>query len=278
MLIYINNLIINICSLLIFHYSQLNNQQQHYLEFNSHRHRGDQSNISVDISSGYLYTILYAIIINNMESEKFSESYPVFTIPESLYQIVLINKYISIEMMDKVLNHIYDCHQYTIDTENEKSNNKLSIIQVQTFPPKSPSMILLIELFYQPQQGSQLYVRVRDMFRFIFRSSNEIYSWGDINRELEPAKDLLVWPIQSRLINIQPHFGNWYEGARSRDETRCPEHHSNVIMSDVNNDNYLSSKCKCYYRSPYRQNENWSLQNAMIYAAHMFLDKKTTNE
>ena len=111
------------------------------------------------------------------------------------------------------------------------------------------------------------------MFRLIFRSTNQINSWGDIELELDPVKHLLVWPLQATSIDIQPYFGSWYEWAWSHHETRCLVHHSNVVGSDVNKDNHLLSTCNCYEQSPYRQHEKWSLQNAMIYAAHVFLDK-----
>ncbi|CAF1205543.1 unnamed protein product [Rotaria sordida] len=71
----------------------------------------------------------------------------------------------STEVMDKVLNHINDCYQYSVDTESEISNHELSIIQFHTIPRTLPSQVLIIELSQLPNRDSHL-------------SRNEIYSWG----------------------------------------------------------------------------------------------------
>ncbi|CAF5044033.1 unnamed protein product, partial [Rotaria sp. Silwood1] len=44
----------------------------------------------------------------------------------------------------------------------------------------------------------------------------------------------------------------------------------------VTTQNYSLSRCICHERSPYRPGEKWALQKALIYAAHMFIDKSST--
>ena len=88
----------------------------------------------------------------NMGTQTPNRIYPAFTIPESFYQIILVNNHMSMEVMDEILDHIYECHQFSVDTESEMSNNKLSIIQIHTIPPQLPSMVLLVELFHLPHQ------------------------------------------------------------------------------------------------------------------------------
>ncbi|CAF4229901.1 unnamed protein product, partial [Rotaria sordida] len=119
--------------------------------------------------------------------------YSTFHVHSSDYEVILINRYMSMEVMDKVLNHINDCYQYSVDTESERSNHELSIIQFHTIPCTLPSQVLIIELSQLPNRESHL-------------SHNEIYSWGDMNLELESANYLFAWPITSELINLQPHF------------------------------------------------------------------------
>ena len=72
-------------------------------------------------------------------------------IPHSLfqhqmYEIICLNKYTSVDVMIKLIDHVQQCTQFTTDTESEKSNGQLALIQIQTVPPQLPSLIILIEL------------------------------------------------------------------------------------------------------------------------------------
>jgi hypothetical protein len=86
------------------------------------------------------------------------------------------------------VNHVQECTQFTIDTESEKSNGQLALIQIQTIPPRLPSLAILIELAHLPSNDSSMYVKIKEFFNLIFRSGNELYSWGDMKTELDPAK------------------------------------------------------------------------------------------
>ncbi|CAF1366877.1 unnamed protein product [Rotaria sordida] len=52
----------------------------------------------------------------------------------------------------------------------------------------------------------------------------------------------------------------------------------NIIINDINSDGQknLFSKCTCHKSSPYRPNEPWTLQQALIYTYGMFIDKSIT--
>ncbi|CAF4205342.1 unnamed protein product, partial [Rotaria sordida] len=80
--------------------------------------------------------------------------YSTFHAHSSDYEVILINRYMSMEVMDKVLNHINDCYQYSVDTESEMSNHELSIIQFHTIPRTLPSQVLIIELSQLPNRES----------------------------------------------------------------------------------------------------------------------------
>ncbi|CAF3940867.1 unnamed protein product [Rotaria sp. Silwood1] len=213
------------------------------------------------------------VIVN----QRLKEIYPAFVIPETSYEVIFINRYMSMEVMDKVLHHINDCYQYSVDTESEKSNNELSIIQVHTIPRTLPSQVLIIELSHLPNRGSNLYVKIKEIFRLIFRSHNEIYSWGDMNLELESANYLFAWPITSELINLQPHFPGWYERARTQCWVQSLEQQAmenNDII--VGQRNLSTSSCTCHRPSPYNEHQLWSLQKAFLYSFNLFIDKTST--
>ncbi|CAF5194797.1 unnamed protein product, partial [Rotaria sp. Silwood1] len=54
------------------------------------------------------------------------------------------------EEMHLLINHVQACTQFTIDTESERSNNQLALIQIQTIPPRLPSLVVLVELAHLP--------------------------------------------------------------------------------------------------------------------------------
>jgi hypothetical protein len=174
---------------------------------------------------------------------------------------------------------VQECTQFTIDTESEKSNGQLALIQIQTIPPRLPSLVILIALAHLPSNDSSMYVKIKEFFNLIFRSGNELYSWGDMKTELDPAKDyyLFNWPILALMINIQLYFASWYAWALTHCESCCPKHHHDGV-NDINviTQGCSSSMCVYHEQSPYRPQEKWSLQKALIYAAHMFIDKSTT--
>ncbi|CAF2927168.1 unnamed protein product [Rotaria sp. Silwood2] len=206
-----------------------------------------------------------------------AKHYPTFHVHSSDYELVFINNNASTNTMEKLLNHVNTCRQYAIDTESERTNNQLSLIQINSIPTKPPSRVMLFELKHLPDQHSQKYEKILQLFQLIFRLDNEIYSWGKMEKELEPAKELFTWPIPAELIDIQPHFSGWYNWAR----TQCGVQ-SLLHRNDENNDNELTqqhhqqSSCYCHSPSPYKINELWSLQNSLKYGCKLFLDKSCT--
>ncbi|CAF1435460.1 unnamed protein product [Rotaria sordida] len=144
------------------------------------------------------------------------------------------------------------------------SNNELSIIQFHTIPRTLPSQVLIIELSQLPNRESHL-------------SRNEIYSWGNMNLELESANYLFAWPITSELINLQPHFAGWYERARTQCGTQSLEQQAMENNDIIVGQRKLStSSCACHRPSPYNEHQLWLLQKAFLYSFNLFLDKTST--
>ena len=207
------------------------------------------------------------------ENEQLREQYRSFEVPTSIYKVIFINKYTSMEEMNLLVNHVQSCNQFTIDTESEKSNGELALIQIQTLPQRLPTFVILIELAHLPAEDSSKYMKIKNYFDLVFRLGNELYSWGDMENELCPIKyyNLIEWPLESSMIDIQPHFGNWYERTRILQESCCLMHHRHD--ANIINDNPL--KCECYEPGPYNQGQLWSLQNALLYSTHLFIDKSS---
>jgi len=208
---------------------------------------------------------------DNDENDQFRKQYPPLEVPTSMYKVVFVNKNTSMEEMNLLINHTQSCKQFTIDTESERSNGQLALIQIQTLPPRLPTFVILIELAQLPTEDSHMYVKIKKFFDLVFRLGNELYSWGNMEQELRPITDynLIKWPLLPLMIDIQPHYGSWYERARILRESSCPKHFSH----DANVDNDNPAKCECYKKSPYRQGQAWSLQKALIYSKHLFIDK-----
>ncbi|CAF4803594.1 unnamed protein product, partial [Rotaria sp. Silwood2] len=219
--------------------------------------------------------------IKAKENVELRQKFPPFVVPAAFYKIVHVNKYTSMEELHLLVNHVQQCTQFTIDTESERSDGQLALIQIQTIPSQLPSLLILIELQHLPFDNPPTYIKIKEFFSLVFRSGNQLYSWGDMDKELEPIQDshLFNWPTTASLIDIQPYFSDWYEWALAHCESCRPNHHrqhGGVNYDNVTTQNYSSFKCVCHEQSPYRPGEKWSLQKALIYAAHMFIDKSCT--
>ncbi|CAF5110536.1 unnamed protein product, partial [Rotaria sp. Silwood1] len=155
------------------------------------------------------------------------EKYSTFHVHSSDYEVVFVNNETSTNTMNKLLKHVNTCKQYSIDTESERANNQLSLIQINSISIETPSRVMLFELNHLPDQHSQ--------------------------KELEPAKDLIIWPIPAMLIDIQPYYSMWYNWARTQCRVQSLLH-----RNDGNNDNELTqqhhqqSSCYCHSPSPYK--------------------------
>ncbi|CAF1565297.1 unnamed protein product [Rotaria sp. Silwood1] len=60
------------------------------------------------------------------------EKYSTFHVHSSDYEVVFVNNETSTNTMNKLLKHVNTCKQYSIDTESERANNQLSLIQINS--------------------------------------------------------------------------------------------------------------------------------------------------
>ncbi|CAF3330489.1 unnamed protein product [Rotaria sp. Silwood2] len=150
------------------------------------------------------------------------------------------------EEMHLMVNHVQECTQFTIDTESEKSNGQLALIQIQTKPSRLPLLVILIELQHLPP--------------------NNLSTYGNMDKELDPTTDshLFNWPTLASMIGIQLYFSDWYEWALIHCESCRPNCHQLHHPDGVDYDNVIT------------QNYSSSVYKALAYAAHMLIDKLST--
>ncbi|CAF4561393.1 unnamed protein product [Rotaria sp. Silwood2] len=207
--------------------------------------------------------------IKAKENVELRQKFPPFVVPTAFYKIVHVNKYTSMEELHLLVNHVQQCTQFTIDTESERSDGQLALIQIQTIPSQLPSLLILIELQHLPFDNPPTYIKIKEFFSLVFRSGNQLYSWGDMDKELEPIQDshLFNWPTTASLIDIQPYFSDWYEWALAHCESCRPNHHhqpGGINYDNVTTQNHLSSMCICHERSPYRPYDDEIYLNQLI--------------
>ncbi|CAF1344750.1 unnamed protein product [Rotaria sordida] len=139
--------------------------------------------------------------------------------------------------MQKLINYVRNCNEFTFDTEGEKSTKQLALIQIQAIPQQLPFFVILVELAHLPPIHSLIHLQIKQLFELIFTFRN----------------DILLGTIT--LSNGR-----------------------NIIINDINSEGQMNllSKCTCHKSSPYRPNEPWALQQALIYTYGMFIDKSIT--
>ena len=64
---------------------------------------------------------------------------------------------------------------------------------MQAIPTRVPLLVILIELAHLPSNDSAMYVKIKELFKFLFTSGNKLYSWSDMNMKLNPAKDYCLF-------------------------------------------------------------------------------------
>ncbi|CAF0964802.1 unnamed protein product [Rotaria sordida] len=107
---------------------------------------------------------------------------------------------------------------------------------------------------YQYQQQYPAFDIPTSLYEIIY--INNIYSWEPLRKEIYPAIVYQCWAL-------------------SHCEICSLSNRRSVIINNINSDGQMNllSKCTCHKSSPYRPNEPWTLQQALIYTYGMFIDK-----
>ncbi|CAM4955818.1 unnamed protein product [Rotaria socialis] len=203
-------------------------------------------------------------LCSSQTSHQPHEKHLTFHINSSDYEAAFVNNETSTNTINKLLNHMKIFKQYSIDTESERANNQLSLIQINSITITPPSLVMLFELEQLPDRNSQKYENILQLFQIIFRTNNKIYSWEKMQIELEPVKEFLVLPIPAMLIDIQPHFSMWYSWARTQCGVQSLSHRNDKINdNEIIQQHNQHPSCDCHPSSPYKINKVWSLQNSL---------------
>ena len=188
------------------------------------------------------------IAVKTKKNYQLQQEFPPFVVPSSVYQVIHVHKHTSMETMRILVDHVQDCTEYTIDTESEKANKQLALIQIQSMPRQLPSFVILLELAQLSSIEPSIHVKIKLLLQMVFRSGNELYSWGNLDLELSSIKlcELFDWPIRASMRDIQCEFSRWYSWVLSHCEACDPSHCQNVSTNDVAGYINSSSRCKCH--------------------------------
>ncbi|CAF1352993.1 unnamed protein product [Rotaria sp. Silwood1] len=138
------------------------------------------------------------------------------------------------------------------------------IIYIQTISQQLQFLVVLVELAHLPSHDTLIYVQIKQLFRLIFQSENQLYSWRPLREDIYPAvnNELFEWPIKSSILDIQLKLNEWYNWALSHCEVSSPSLlQQNFRHDDVNSNTNIKvlSKCTCHDTSLYCPGEKWGL-------------------
>ncbi|CAF3366360.1 unnamed protein product [Rotaria socialis] len=185
-----------------------------------------------------------------------------------LYQQFFINRNTNAQTLHNIIEAVKNATSFTLDTESVcvyKKPNKPALIQLQIIQENLFSYIILIEVCHLPHPDEHTFKLIQRLFEYLFESSKNIYIWGSIN-ELEKFSKFNLFSLDqiylSNNINLQNRFKNYWH-----------EHHPHQsTLLSTNND----ISCICEQCLDIQLNNPWSLQDAVAYQLHKWLDKRYT--
>ena len=157
------------------------NSPHHYHHRSSHHHQSDhhhRSSYQHRSSSSHLHENAPRITDESSRS-RLNDNEHEFHIHSNNYNLVFIDEEISTNTLTDLVIHVNKCRQYSIDTESDKRDKRLALIQVHTMPVEDKPYVLLFQLHHLPNRSSVKYEKILELFELMFRSDNKIYSWGN---------------------------------------------------------------------------------------------------
>ncbi|CAF1492261.1 unnamed protein product [Rotaria sordida] len=189
---------------------------------------------------------------------------PIFN-PLNDYHIYHINQSTSSSLLHNLIEQARKTTRFTIDTEDDYYIRQPSLIQFEFI--RHHPIVLLIEIHHLPQVTSVIFWLIRSLLKMIFNPSNCIYSWGNIKNELNKfiscglfSSDQLE---QINNIDIQKLFKEWHDQKLNHEHIHIP------LDIKKRLDTYSKQSIKSFHYI-------WSLQMAIAYTCHEFLDKSPT--
>ncbi|CAF4211896.1 unnamed protein product, partial [Rotaria sordida] len=120
------------------------------------------------------------------KNEQLRAEYPPFQSPSN-FTILHLHQYSSIETVEELIMKARTTHKYTIDTESQVINKvaKCALVQIQLIHSIHKSTLILIEMFYLPNQNSLLFKKIKELCSIIFRDENTKITWGPFDNEFK---------------------------------------------------------------------------------------------
>jgi hypothetical protein len=188
-----------------------------------------------------------------------------FTPLNNDYQIYHINRTTSTVLVQDLIQLARKTTRFTMDTEIDYYTHEPALIQIEFI--ETNSILLFIETCHLPCPSSVLFWLLQSLFKVIFHPSNVIFSWSDLLFELTNFLHYGLFSLNSihqiNNLNIQVRFKEWYNQTFLH---KCG-------LQPFDDDHQL---CTCLYRLVKHKNNQWSLQKAIAYTFHEFLDKSRT--
>lgn len=193
--------------------------------------------------------------------------------PAADYSINFINKNTT---ESELTNHktIFEEMSWCIcDTEADRNTNKGALIQLM-IPNKDKHsfMVFLIEMRQIEELPKPQLVIVKQMLHHLFTSSIIMFIWGNLKAELQYFVNHSMIPFQTKVqeVNLQAIFKKWFDYALGIKPSPIKQFSQSIVAQLVSHDN-LNQMEKS-------KNNEWSLQDAVIYTLHKYLSKKETRQ
>lgn len=193
------------------------------------------------------------------------------------YEIYIINRYTDTSIMFQLLSIIQKTRYFTIDTESDLFTNRPSLIQIEIINA-DVSRVLLIETCHLPLDRLSLqFWYIRSLFKFIFNSSNTIFTWSDGRKELHDfiSYDLFTSEMihMPEMEDIQELFKDWFNRSNRIDMLRRPKwglQSAIVELFDefLNKSETLNQWSRGLSRIPQTREEAFKIQSMIQYATN----------
>ncbi|CAF0894666.1 unnamed protein product [Rotaria sordida] len=137
-------------------------------------------------------------------NEQLRAEYPPFQSPSN-FTILHLHHYSSIETVEELIMKARATHIYTIDTESQIINKvaKGALVQIQFIHSIQESTLVLIEMFYLPNQDSLLFKKINELCSTIFRDENTKITWGPFDNEFKNFHLYGLFERGTGTINLQ---------------------------------------------------------------------------
>jgi hypothetical protein len=216
-------------------------------------------------------------------NEELREQYPPFQ-SSSNNNIIHLHHLTPISTINELINEARQISVYSIDTESQIINGQArgALIQIQLVHTINYSTILITETFYLPNKDSLLFSKIKELYSIIFNNGNKIVTWGPYEKEFKDFYDyeLIESGNPIKPINLQDKFQEWHnEQAKQKTHPARDRREKTTgyyVIPGGEEEQQSKVICDCGHKSHYDANATWSLQDAIGWTTHQFLDKSET--